>query len=54
MQGRLEPLSELDETDQRVGARQLVVRLIRLGNILGEPVQVAADGCELNSNEELY
>jgi hypothetical protein len=53
-QGRLERLSKLDETDQRVGARQLVVRLIGFGNVLGEPVQVAADGCKLNSNETLY
>jgi hypothetical protein len=53
-QGRLERLSKLHETDERVGARQLVVRLVRLGNILGEPVQVAADGCKLNPNEKLY
>jgi hypothetical protein len=49
-----ERLSQLHETDERVGARQLLVRLIRLGNILGEPVQVAADGCKLNSNEKLF
>jgi hypothetical protein len=53
-QGRFERLSQLHETDERVGARQLLVRLIRLGNILGEPVQVAADGCKLNSNEKLF
>jgi hypothetical protein len=53
-QGRFERLSQLHETDERVGARQLLVRLIRLGNILGEPVQVAADGCKLNPNEKLY
>lgn len=53
-QGRLERLSKLNETDERVGARQLAGRLSRLGNILGEPVQVAADGCRFDPNKRLY